>query len=67
MIKTISSSVRPIMTYFIVVVYMIASTYAAIMNKIEWSLWFAQVGTMAVSIISYWFGERSVSKQGEEK
>lgn len=62
MLKSLSDSVRPVLTYFIVTLYVIAATVAAFNGSIRWDMWFAQIGTMAVSITSYWFGEKSALK-----
>ena len=56
----IAKSVRPILTYLFAVLYIAVSTWGVIAGKIEFQMYFAQVGTMVSMMVSFWFGERSV-------
>lgn len=60
--KNISDSVRPILTYLFAVLYIAVSTWGVIIGKIEFSMYFAQIGTMVSMMISFWFGEKSALK-----
>lgn len=62
MLKTISDSVRPIITYIFAITYMVISTWGVAIGKIEFSMYFAQIGTMVGMMISFWFGEKSALK-----
>lgn len=63
MLEKITSSVRPILTYLFAVVYIVVSTWGVIVGKIEFSMYFAQVGTMVSMMVSFWFGERKSLKE----
>lgn len=60
MLNTITKSVRPILTYLFAAIYITVSSWGVVIGKIEFAMYFAQVGTMVSMIISFWFGERSV-------
>lgn len=55
----ITKSVRPILTYLFAVLYISVSTWGVMVGKIEFQMYFAQVGTMVSMMVSFWFGERS--------
>lgn len=59
MLKTITSSVRPVLTYVFALFYIAVSTWGVMVGKIEFAMYFAQVGTMVSMMISFWFGERN--------
>jgi hypothetical protein len=60
--KNISDSVRPILTYLFAVLYIGVSTWGVMIGKIEFSMYFAQIGTMVGMMVSFWFGEKSALK-----
>ena len=60
--KNLSDSVRPILTYFFATLYIIVSTWGVFAGKIEFQMYFAQIGTMVGMMISFWFGEKSALK-----
>lgn len=66
--KKLSDSVRPVLTYFFAVLYIAVSTWGVAIGKIEFQMYFAQIGTMVGMMISFWFGEKSALKNpnGEE-
>jgi len=64
MLKAITTSVRPILTYLFAVLYIVVSTWGVMVGKIEFAMYFAQVGTMVSMMVSFWFGERSVKNAG---
>ncbi len=57
-----SEGVRPILTYFFAFIYMTVSTYGVITNRIDFTIYFSQIGTMVAMMISYYFGEKSALK-----
>lgn len=61
--EKITSSVRPVLTYLFAVLYIVVSTWGVIVGKIEFSMYFAQVGTMVSMMVSFWFGERKSIKE----
>jgi len=60
--KKLSDSVRPILTYLFAVLYIVVSTWGVWIGKIEFQIYFAQVGTMVGMMVSFWFGEKSALK-----
>jgi hypothetical protein len=42
--------------------YIGISTWGVAIGKIEFSMYFAQIGTMVGMMISFWFGEKSALK-----
>lgn len=60
--KLLSDSVRPILTYLFALLYIIVSTWGVVIGKIEFSMYFAQIGTMVGMMVSFWFGEKSALK-----
>jgi hypothetical protein len=60
--RVLSEGVRPILTYFFAVVYMSVSTYGVLVNKIDFAIYFSQIGTLVGMMIAFWFGERSALK-----
>jgi len=64
MLKAITTSVRPILTYLFAIMYITVSTWGVMVGKIEFAMYFAQVGTMVSMMVSFWFGERSVKNSG---
>jgi len=62
MLKIISDSVRPVLTYFAFFMYVGVSTYGVIYGLIDFQLYFSQIGTMVGMMVSFWFGERSALK-----
>lgn len=64
MLKAITTSVRPVLTYLFAVLYIVVSTWGVMVGKIEFAMYFAQVGTMVSMMVSFWFGERSVKNAG---
>jgi hypothetical protein len=62
LLKELSDSVRPILTYLFALIYIGVSTWAVIVARIEFSMFFAQIGTMVGMMISFWFGEKSALK-----
>lgn len=62
LLKVLSESVRPILTYFFAVVYMSVSTYGVFVGKIDFTIYFSQIGTLVGMMIAFWFGERSALK-----
>lgn len=62
LLKALSESVRPILTYFFAVVYMSVSTYGVFVGKIDFTIYFSQIGTLVGMMIAFWFGERSALK-----
>jgi hypothetical protein len=62
MLKLISDSVRPILTYVFATMYIAVSTWGVAIGKIEFAMYFAQIGTMVGMMISFWFGEKSALK-----
>jgi hypothetical protein len=61
-IKELSDSVRPILTYLFALLYISVSTWAVMVGRIEFSMYFAQIGTMVGMMVSFWFGEKSALK-----
>ena len=59
MLKAVTTSVRPVLTYIFAIFYIAVSTWGVMAGKIEFAMYFAQVGTMVSMMISFWFGERS--------
>ena len=57
--RVLSEGVRPILTYFFAVVYMGVSTYGVLVDKIDFTIYFSQIGTLVGMMIAFWFGERS--------
>ena len=64
--RVLSEGVRPILTYFFAVVYMSVSTYGVLVNKIDFAIYFSQIGTLVGMMIAFWFGERSALKNPKE-
>ena len=62
LLKILSEGVRPILTYFFAVVYMSVSTYGVFVGKIDFTIYFSQIGTLVGMMIAFWFGERSALK-----
>ena len=62
MLKVLSDSVRPVLTYIFAFMYIGISTWGVAIGKIEFSMYFAQIGTMVGMMISFWFGEKSALK-----
>lgn len=62
MLKTLSDSVRPILTYVFATLYITVSTWGVMIGKIEFSMYFAQIGTMVGMMVSFYFGEKSALK-----
>lgn len=60
--KKLSDSVRPVLTYLFALLYIGVSTWGVFIGKIEFSMYFAQIGTMVGMMISFWFGEKSALK-----
>lgn len=60
--KKLSDSVRPVLTYCFAMLYIIVSTWGVFADKIEFSMYFAQIGTMVGMMVSFWFGEKSALK-----
>ena len=60
--RVLSEGVRPILTYFFAVVYMSVSTYGVLVGKIDFTIYFSQIGTLVGMMIAFWFGERSALK-----
>ena len=60
--RVLSEGVRPILTYFFAVVYMGVSTYGVLVDKIDFTIYFSQIGTLVGMMIAFWFGERSALK-----
>lgn len=59
MLNNITKSVRPVLTYLFATLYIAVSTWGVMVGKIEFQMYFAQVGTMVSMMVSFWFGERS--------
>lgn len=62
LLNALSGSVRPILTYFFAVVYMSVSTYGVFVGKIDFTIYFSQIGTLVGMMIAFWFGEKSALK-----
>lgn len=62
MTKVLSDSVRPVLTYVFASLYIIVSTWGVFAGKIEFSMYFAQIGTMVGMMVSFYFGEKSALK-----
>ena len=62
MIKLLSDGVRPILTYVFASLYIFISTWGVVVGKIEFSMYFAQIGTMVGMMVSFYFGEKSALK-----
>ena len=62
LLKALSESVRPMLTYFFAVVYMSVSTYGVFVGKIDFTIYFSQIGTLVGMMIAFWFGEGSALK-----
>ena len=62
MLRLISESVRPVLTYFGFLVYIITLTLGVFMGHLSWSIYVAQVGGLVSIMIGFWFGERSALK-----
>lgn len=62
MMKKLSDSVRPVLTYLFAFLYIGVSTWGVMIGKIEFSMYFAQIGTMVGMMVSFWFGEKSALK-----
>ena len=60
--KGLADSVRPVLTYFFAIVYMSVSTYGVFVDKIDFTIYFSQIGTLVGMMIAFWFGERSALK-----
>lgn len=60
--KKLSDSVRPVLTYCFATLYIVVSTWGVFAGKIEFSMYFAQIGTMVGMMVSFWFGEKSALK-----
>lgn len=55
--------VRPMITYAIFFIFVVASTIAAFKGILDFNLYLSQIGTMVSMLLSYWFGERSALKK----
>lgn len=55
--------VRPVLTYGIFFIFVVASTVAAFYGLLDFGLYQSQIGTMVGMIVSFWFGERSALKK----
>ena len=64
--RVLSEGVRPILTYFFAVVYMSVSTYGVLVDKIDFAIYFSQIGTLVGMMIAFWFGKRSALKNPKE-
>ena len=62
MLKPILDGVRPILTYIFATMYIAVSTWGVMIGKIEFSMYFAQIGTMVGMMVSFYFGEKSALK-----
>ena len=62
MVAVMTDNVRPILTYVFASIYILTSTYGVIAGLIDFSIYFAQIGTMVGMIVSFWFGETSALK-----
>ena len=62
MIKLLSDGVRPILTYVFASMYILVSTWGVFIGQIEFTMYFAQIGTMVGMMISFYFGEKSALK-----
>lgn len=62
MLKAITESVRPVLTYFSFFLFIGVSTYGVFAELIDFQLYFSQIGTMVSMMVSFWFGERSALK-----
>ena len=62
MLKTLSDGVRPILTYVFASMYILVSTWGVFAGKIEFPMYFAQIGTMVGMMVSFYFGEKSALK-----
>ena len=62
LLKILSESVRPILTNYFAVVYMSVSTNGVFVGKIDFTIYFSQIGTLVGMMIAFWFGERSALK-----
>lgn len=60
--KILTDTVRPVLTYIFAVMYIVISTWGVFIGKIEFSMYFAQIGTMVGMMISFYFGEKSALK-----
>jgi hypothetical protein len=54
--------VRPFLTYMFAIIFITVSTWGVIVGKIEFPLFFSQIGTMVSMMVSFWFGEKSALK-----
>lgn len=55
--------VRPVLTYAVFFVFVVASTAAALNGSLDFNLYLSQVGTLVSMLTSFWFGERSALKK----
>jgi len=63
MLKTIAASVRPVLTYFGFIMYIITLTVGVFTGHLSWAIYVAQVGGLVSIMIGFWFGERSALKK----
>ena len=62
LLRALSGRASPILTYFFAVVYMSVSTYGVFVGKIDFTIYFSQIGTLVGMMIAFWFGEKSALK-----
>lgn len=58
----LTKMVRPVLTYVAFTIYILGSTAGLFMGKVNYDIWFSQIGTMVSMMISWYFAERSALK-----
>lgn len=51
----LSNSVRPILTYIAFTVYITTSTVGLFLGKLDYAIYFSQIGTMVGMMVSHYF------------